>query len=176
LIVVKEGMVTFIINDSVKTLGPGSIALLAAGDRQQLVNHTKSPVTYYVIGFQSVSPANLERGHTAGGSLLNEWSLIPVKKTDKGESRPVFDRPSAMFRQFEVHATTLHAGKESHPQHHHSNEEIILMMQGDITMHIEDKFLKAPVGSIAMLRSEVLHSLQNTGSTDCWYYAIKWVN
>ena len=176
LIVIKEGIVTVLINDSLKTLGPGSIALIGAGDRQQFSNKGTAPVTYYVIGFQSVKPVNIDRGRVAGGASLHEWSLIPVKQTPKGQSRPVFDRPSAMFRQFEVHATTLHAGQESHPQHHHSNEEIILMMQGDITMHIGEKYLKAPVGSIAMLRSEVLHSLQNTGNNDCWYYAIKWVN
>ena len=104
------------------------------------------------------------------------WNELVVKKTSKGESRPVFDRPSSMFPRFEVHATTLHAGEESHPPHSHRAEEIMLLMKGTITMNIASVNYKAVTGDVIFVRPDVLHNLKNTGNEPCWYYAIKWFN
>ena len=174
LIVVKDGMLTVNLNDSAKTLGPGSIALIIAGDQQSFANNGTEAVTYFVIGLTSKAGADLERGKHSGGSLLRDWNELAVKKTAKGESRSVFDRPSAVFPRFEVHATLLNAGEISHPVHTHRAEEIMLMMQGNVTMHISNDSLMAKTGSLILLRPDIPHNLINTGTTPCWYYAIKW--
>jgi (S)-ureidoglycine aminohydrolase len=176
LIIVKDGQLTININDSSKTLGPGSIALIVAGDKQSFQNASDKPVTYYVLGFKSVAPVDISRGKASGGSLLMDWKELVVKKTNKGESRPVFDRPSSMFPRFEVHATTLNEGEQSHPPHTHRAEEIMLLMKGIVTMNIASINYKAVSGDVILVRPDVPHNLTNIGNEQCWYYAIKWFN
>jgi (S)-ureidoglycine aminohydrolase len=176
LIIVKDGQLKITINDSSKILGSGSISLIVAGDQQSFQNASDKPVTYFVLGFKSKSPVNISRGKASGGSLMKDWNELPVKQTNKGESRQVFDRPSSMFERFEVHATTLNSLQESHPPHTHRAEEIMMLMKGNITMNIaQEKFQAAP-GSVILVRPNVLHNLTNTGNEQCWYYAIKWYN
>jgi (S)-ureidoglycine aminohydrolase len=174
LIIVKDGQLTININDSSKIVGPGSIALIVAGDKQSFQNTSDKPVTYFVLGFKARSPVDINRGKASGGSLLKDWNELVVKKTNKGESRPVFDRPSSMFPRFEVHATTLNAGEQSHAPHTHRAEEIMLLMKGNITMNISSINYKAVAGDVILVRPNVPHNLTNTGNEQCWYYAIKW--
>jgi (S)-ureidoglycine aminohydrolase len=176
LIIVKDGELKIRINDSVKVLAPGSIALIVAGDEQTFENASVKPTTYYVLGFTSRSPVNIIRAKSGGGSLMKDWKELPVKKTNKGESRQVLDRPTSMFERFEVHATTLNAGEESHPPHTHREEEIMLLMKGTTTANISGINHNATAGDVILINSDVLHNLTNTGNEQCWYYAIKWYN
>lgn len=176
LIFIKEGLLKVTINDASKVVGPGSIVLIMAGDTQSLQNTSDKPATYYVLTFKSKSAVNIKRGAAAGGSLIIDWNDLPVKKTDKGESRPIFDRPTSMFSEFEMHATTLNSGLESHPPHVHRAEEILLLMKGNATEHIGTKDYGFAVGDIILLRPNILHGVKNTGTEQCWYYAFKWAN
>ncbi|HSC36690.1 MAG TPA: cupin domain-containing protein [Chitinophagaceae bacterium] len=176
LILVKDGLLKIIINDSGKVLGPGSLALIMAGDVQSFQNTSDKPATYYVLTFKSPLPVNIQRGKQAGGSLMMDWNDIKPKKTEKGESRPIFDRPTSMFTRFEIHATTLNGGLESHPPHTHRAEEAMLVMQGTTAGSINGKDYPAGVGEILLLRPDILHNIKNTGTGQCWYYAMKWYN
>jgi (S)-ureidoglycine aminohydrolase len=176
LILVKDGLLKVIINDSSKVLGPGSIVLIMAGDVQSFQNTSDKPATYYVLAFKSPSPVNVQRGKQAGGSIMIDWNDLKPKKTEKGESRPIFDRPTAMFTRFEIHATTLNGGLESHPPHTHRAEEAMLVMQGTTAGSISGKDYPAGVGEILLLRPDILHNIKNTGTGQCWYYAMKWYN
>ena len=176
LIIVKEGTLRIIINDSSKLLGPGGIALIVAGDNQSFQNVSGKPVIYYVLRFKSKSPVNVQRGRDSGGSFMKDWNELVMKKTDRGERREVFNRPSSMFSNFEVHATALDPGFASHDPHTHRAEEIILLMQGDITMQIGQSFYKAAAGDLIFLASGDLHAAKNTGSEQCRYFAIQWKN
>jgi (S)-ureidoglycine aminohydrolase len=176
LIIVKEGPLIITINDTAKILTTGSIALIEAGDSQSFHNASDKVVSYYVLGFKSTTPVNISRGKINGGSLMKDWNELVIKKTIKGESRPVFDKPTSMFERFEVHSTMLNAHEDSHPSHTHRAEEIMLVLKGDITMHIEQENYKATPGSIILVRPNIGHNLTNTGNESCLYYAIKWYN
>jgi (S)-ureidoglycine aminohydrolase len=174
LIIVKEGQLKITTKDSSKILGPGGLALIVAGEEQSFSNPSKKPSTYYVIGFTAKAPVDIERGKQGGGSFIKDWSALEVRQTDKGESRPIFDRPSSMFRRFEVHATALNPGKASHAAHTHRAEEIILMIKGNGEMQIGETFHKAKAGDVILLGSMVPHAFTNTGSVQCGYFAIQW--
>ncbi|WP_324678596.1 cupin domain-containing protein [Hymenobacter sp. GOD-10R] len=174
LVVVKEGSLTATVKDSTKTLGPGGLALIVAGDKQSFKNATKAPVTYYVLKFKAKDPVDIQRGQAGGGSFVKDWSKFKMSKTDKGETRPVFDQPSSMFKRFDVHATVLNPGKASHPPHTHRTEEIILMTKGSGEMLIDKTPHKATAGDVILLRSNVPHAFTNTGTTPCGYFAIQW--
>lgn len=176
LIIVKEGRLTVIINDSVRTIGPGGLAMIIAGDSQSFRNDSRDPATYYVLILKSKKAVDIPRGKKAGGSLVKDWTDLVMRKTDKGESRPIFDRPSSMFSRFEMHATALNPGFSSHDAHTHRAEEIILMIKGDVTQQIEQSFYPASAGDLIYLASNNPHATKNTGTDQCGYFAIQWIN
>ena len=175
LILIKEGNIQVTINDTTKVLGPGSIVLIIAGDEQSFKNISDKPATYYVLAFKGRNPVNMPRGKQ-GGSFIKDWKDLTVTKTDRGESRQIFDRPSSMFERFDMHATNLNVGMISHPPHTHRAEEIILMIKGDVQMQIGEKFYNSTAGDVIFLEANVPHALKNTGSEQCSYYAIQWHN
>jgi (S)-ureidoglycine aminohydrolase len=107
---------------------------------------------------------------------MMDWNELIVKKTEKGESRPIFDTATPMFARFDMHATALNPGISSHAPHTHRAEEIILMIKGNGEMQIGETFHKAKTGDVILLNSNVLHAFTNTGSEQCGYFAIQWHN
>ncbi|MEO6329227.1 MAG: cupin domain-containing protein [Ginsengibacter sp.] len=176
LILIKEGSLQVTINDTTKVLGPGSIVFIVAGDTQSFKNISETPVTYYVLSFRGRNPVNIARGRHGGGSFVKDWKDITITKTQKGESRQIFDRPSSMFERFDMHATNLEAGMISHPPHTHRAEEIILMIKGNVQMQIGENFYNSAAGDVIFLEANVPHALKNTGSEQCSYFAIQWHN
>ncbi len=175
LIIVKEGTLKLTIKDSSKILGAGGLALIVAGDEQSFSNPSDKPVTYYVLVYTAKDPVNIQRGQQMG-SFIKDWKELEVKKTDKGESRPIFDRPSSMFPRFDVHATALNPGMSSHAPHTHRAEEIILMMKGNVEEFIGNASHKAKAGDVILLNSNIPHAITNTGKVQCGYFAIQWHN
>lgn len=111
---------------------------------------------------------------TRGGAFARDWASFRVTKTDKGETRPVFDRPSSMFPRFDVHATVLNPGRASHPPHTHRTEEIILMTQGSGQILIDKTAHPAAAGDVVLLRANVPHAFTNTSQAPVGYFAIQW--
>ena len=176
LLVIKEGTLTVIINDSTKKLEPGSVALLEPGDKQSFKNETSAPATYFILSFVSRKPVNMERGRSNGGSITKKWSELQASKTDKGETRPMFVKPSGMFAKFDIHATTLNPGFASHQPHTHRNEEIILMIKGGAESYIDGKKFQVSDGDLVFVAANAAHNISNTGSVPCSYFAIQWSN
>lgn len=174
LIIIKEGSVKVIIEDSTKVLGPGGVSLLLAGDNQSMINTSDKPVTYYVLIYKSKEGLNISRGKAGGGSFMKDWNEFVTIQTDKGQSRPIFDRPSSMFKRFDVHATALNPGIASHPPHTHRTEEIILMIKGNGEMQLGETFHPTTPGDVILVNSKVPHAIKNTGNQQCGYYAIQW--
>jgi (S)-ureidoglycine aminohydrolase len=176
LIIVQRGRLNAIINGSEKTLGPGSIILILAGDVQNFRNTSDSAVTYCVLSFKGRLAPDIARGREAGGSLMIDWNELIEKKTDKGFSRPVFDKATSMFKRMEIHVTALNTGFDSHAPHTHRAEEMMLLIKGNVTAQIEDKKIPASFGDVILITPDIQHNLKNTGSGQCAYYSIKWFN
>lgn len=176
LILVKEGSLSLMVNDSTKVLGPAGYAVLLAGDKQGFINTSATPLTYYSISYRSRLPVNIKRGMDAGGASMKDWKDLQVKQTAKGESRQIFDRPSSMFARFDMHATALNPGFDSHAPHNHRAEEIILMIKGEIQVQLAQNFYPAIAGDVIFYPSNSLHAVKNTGNLQCGYFAIQWRN
>jgi (S)-ureidoglycine aminohydrolase len=175
LIIVKSGMIKLTVGDSSKTVGPGSLALVLAGDKISFENTSAEPVSWFVLNYQSKNE-NIQRGHDAGPSFIKDWATLKVSKTTKGETRMVYDRPTSMFERFDVHATVLNNGFNSHDPHTHRAEELILMLNGDSQFQIGQDKVHANNGDAVLMASKVLHAAQNGGTAPCSYYAIQWHN
>lgn len=174
IIIVKSGNITLKLNDTSKTVGYGSLAFVLPGDNINFKNTSGAPATWYVINFESADAVDNKRGRDAGPSFIKNWNLLKVSKTEKGESRNVFNRPTAMFNLFDAHATALNKGYASHPPHTHRQEELILMLTGSVQEHIGNGEFMANAGDCIYLSSGILHGPKNINEQQTYYYAIQW--
>ena len=173
LIIVKEGLLKVTVKGKTKLLSAGGLALSLPGDEHGAVNAGKTKAVYYLIKY-TMPAVNAQRGENAGGSVLMDWPEPAVEKTDKGERRQFFNRPTALFEKFDMHVTTLNKGAVSHPPHTHRQEEIILIMKGHVSMQIGDTFYPATVGDFIFLSSGIPHALKNAGDGQTTYFAFQW--
>lgn len=176
LMIVKEGQVKITVNGVSKILGRGSVAFAMAGDEHGIENAGDSMATYYVFKYKGKLPINMERAKQNGGSFMINWNDVVVEKTEKGHRRALFNKPTSQLQKLEMHTTALNAGLDSHPQHTHKEEEIILLLKGNVQMHIGNEFYNVAPGDVVFLPSLVLHNLLNTGKEQCEYFAFQWRN
>ncbi|MGI4831861.1 MAG: cupin domain-containing protein [Janthinobacterium lividum] len=174
LLIVQAGQLAATVHDSTTALGPGGVLLTMAGEQPVLRTTGAAPVQYWVLKFKAVDAPDAARGQAAGGPFGRDWPALQLIKTDKGETRPVFDRPSSMFPRFDVHATVLNPGRASHPPHTHRTEEIILMTQGRGQIQIGDQSYPAAAGDAILLRANVPHAFTNNSPAPVGYFAMQW--
>jgi (S)-ureidoglycine aminohydrolase len=174
LLIVKEGILSLTTLNASKQLGPGGVALFAAGTQPGLSNTGAAPVTYYLFRFKSRSAANLDRARQAGAPVMIDWPEMEMKPTNKGETRQIFDRPVVWLGKINLHATTLNPGEVSHPPHTHRAEEIILMRSGHVQEYIDGHYYPASGGDLIFLPSGSLHAVENKSGERCEYFALQW--
>lgn len=177
LMIMKEGELKVIINEKVKVLGPGGVAFTMAGDQQEVQNLGTAAATYYILTYRSKLPTDKERAKKEGGSFLLNWNELKTSDNGKGYRRDFFDRGTSQLRQFEMHTTALNPDSVNHAPHTHEQEEIVLIVKGNVEMQVGDKRYKAAAGDLYFLSSNMLHgSLRNIGKEQCEYFAIQWRN
>ena len=175
LMIVKEGQVKITIAGQSKILGPGSIAFAMPGDEHGIENAGSTTATYYILKYKGKLP-NIERGKQAGGSFMLDWNELTTKNTGKGYRRDFFNKATSQLKQFEMHTTALNADSVSHAPHTHVQEEVILILRGNVEMFIDGKLYKGSAGDLYFLSANVPHALKNIGKEQCEYFAFQWRN
>ena len=174
LIIVKEGKIKQTINDDEKILGPGSVILAMPGDEHGISNVGESKASYYIIRWKTndFTLANKTKGQK---SIMLSWDDFKFEPTNKGGRRNVLRQPTSMLQELEMHVTTLNEGMKSHDQHTHVDEEIILVLKGEVEELIDDQPYRAEAGSLIFLNSMIPHGIRNVGSGPCEYFAFRWI-
>lgn len=172
--VIKKGPVKVSLNGKEYIVDRGSVVFVLPGDQMTIENTGDQTAAYYAMVYHSKAPVDAERGKKSGPSFVMDWKDMVAKPTDKGSTRQLFDRQTAMLNRFDIHITQLNQGFKSHEPHTHTNEEIILMLDGNAEMQIGTDHQKANGGDVVLLNSMVLHNLTNVGSIPCLYFAIQW--
>jgi len=176
LMIVKEGQVKITITGQSKLLGSGSIAFAMPGDEHGIENAGNTIATYYILKYKGTLPMDLERAKKAGGSFMLDWNDLKTNNTGKGYRRDFFNRATSQLAQFEMHTTALNADSVSHAPHTHIQEEVILILRGNVEMYIDGKLYKGSVGDLYFLSANVPHALKNIGKEQCEYFAFQWRN
>lgn len=174
LIIVKEGLVEQIINGDKKLLGPGSVVLALPGDEHGIRNAGNSDASYYIIRWKTSKKDNFIQTEKTGSSGFYKWDEIKFQTTAKGGKRQFMDRPTVLLENLEMHVTTLNEGVTSHAEHVHSNEEIILVIKGEVEESIGGIPHRLGPGSLIFLTDNVPHGIKNAGKGQCEYFAFKW--
>jgi (S)-ureidoglycine aminohydrolase len=102
LIIVKEGLLKVTVAGKSKTLSAGGVAYSLPGDEHGAVNAGRGKASYYIVKYTTRKPVNAERGAAAGGSIIMDWKEPIVDKTDRGERRQFYNRPTSLFEKFDM--------------------------------------------------------------------------
>jgi (S)-ureidoglycine aminohydrolase len=176
LVIVKEGILTMTINGKTQQLKAGGVAYVMPDDEHHMVNKSKANTTLYLLKYRAKTDADslvikMERD---GESIMINWDDIAIKPHDKGTRRDFFEKPTPLFRRFEMHVTTLNPGFKSHDPHTHKAEEIVLLIYGEGEMQLGTELKKTEAGDVIFLGSNVLHAIRNTGTKPLSYFAFQW--
>lgn len=119
----------------------------------------------------AAEPAEKKLKPTIGSSVF-KWEDLKLRPTPNGERRDVSDNPTPTFSVFECHITTLNPGKASHDPHRHAQEELILVKEGTLEVHLNGKTQNAGPGSVFFYASNDAHAVRNVGATRATYWVI----
>jgi (S)-ureidoglycine aminohydrolase len=172
-LMVKEGALWVTIAGNSQRLGESSVAVALPGDRETILNQGTSPATYYLFTYRSKAPMDAARGKVAGGSFMVSFSELPERETASGTRRDVFNRPTAMFKRFEAHVSSVKEGLRNHATHSHRADEIMMLTRGEVETLIGDSHPPASASDIVFLGSMIPHSLGNTGKGSTQYLVIQ---
>ena len=174
MVVVKEGQLSVTIGAETKILGPGSVAVALAGESHGWHNAGTTPVTYYVLQFQS------RRGFTGDLALKNEPSMlideqdVAFSANPRGGYRGFFNRSTASLELFELHETTLMEGVQNHPVHTHGAEEMVIMLDGLVDLEINGIRYEGKPGDVYFIAAMDPHTLFTKGDKPSRYFAFQW--
>ena len=87
--------------------------------------------------------------------------------------RSLVDTATAILAKLEMHESTLKPGMSSHPPHRHAHEEVIFLLQGDISVFQEYVSRKAHAGDVIFHASNQWHTFTNIGTTDAKYLVVR---
>src|SRR3954466_8528176 len=105
-------------------------------------------------------------------SAVYDWEKMTVTPTPKGSRRDVFDGPTTSLDKVHCHITTLNPGENSGEPRLHLQEEIIIVKEGLVEMHIDGKNQTAGPGSVFYLAARATTRLRNAGTTPATYIVI----
>jgi len=170
---VKEGKLWVTLNGVSRALGAGSVALALPGDRIVKSTMGGAPATYYLFTYRSKAPMDLTRGKQAGGSFMVDFDEQGEKPTASGVQRPMLNRPTAMFKRFESHWSSVNEGLRNHQTHTHRADEFMMMTRGNVALLIGKTEPPATAGDVVFLGSMIPHSLASKGPGPAQYLVIQ---
>jgi (S)-ureidoglycine aminohydrolase len=175
LMIVKSGELEVHVDGrKASELGPGSVVVSGPGEGREYRNVGDLPATYYLFTYRARGAADTRREAEAGGPIVVDWTSVEYTPSEIGGRRQMFDRPTAMFDNFEMHVSTLNEGLTNHPAHTHRAEEFVLIIDGEVQMRVGDDTIHAGAGDLIWLQSMIPHSLDNVGKGPTTYFAFQY--
>jgi quercetin dioxygenase-like cupin family protein len=98
---------------------------------------------------------------------------IAYKGDEKKKGREFFNGATHTGYHIEMHETIIGPGLQTHPPHKHEHEELVIVLEGSLEMHNEDKSEVAEAGSVIYFGSNQMHNARNVGATPCRYYVLE---
>jgi quercetin dioxygenase-like cupin family protein len=110
------------------------------------------------------------------GSAVFKWENLAVKSSGVGERRDVTDLPTATLDRLECHISTLNPGLPSHAPHQHPQEEMIILKEGRLQVHINGTEQEIGPGSVFFFASYDWHAVRNVGDKPATYFVFNFAS
>jgi len=172
LLIIKEGKLRIEGNDFEDVLEERSVVVIPQGKEVRLYSAEGSKVSYFVIQWHP-KQGNLKVQGMDGVIEPFLYESMEFKENAKGGRRSIRQAPSTTLKELEMHITTLNEGEKSHDPHTHLDEEIILVLEGEVEEMINGIPYRLGPGSLIFLASMDPHGIRNAGKGRCEYYAIR---
>lgn len=174
LLLVKSGSLGLRSQKRGQVLGARSIALVHPGEKISLYNAGKSQTSFFLIQWKIGSPPDYQPKQSGKDIKVFDYQKLDFKESPKGGRRNVMEAATQTLQELEMHITTLLEGEKSHDPHVHPDEEIIVVLQGEVEEMINGTPYRLGPGSVIFLSSMDPHGIRNVGEGACEYYAIRW--
>lgn len=103
------------------------------------------------------------------GSAVWRWEELVPKPTPVGQRRDIANSPTATLERFTCHASTLLPGRASHAPHTHAPEELIVVKEGTLDVHLNGAVERVGPGSVLFFGSNDAHAVTNVGDAPATY-------
>ena len=101
-----------------------------------------------------------------------KYEDLAVKQNGLNQSRAVFDGLTHSDYPVELHMTRLAPGQMPHAPHHHVNEEVMMLKNGELEVMQGGMTSRVGPGSIVYVQSNVEHGWKNVGTEPAEYFVI----
>jgi len=101
------------------------------------------------------------------------FDQLPLRHTANVDYRPIVDGKTVDGCKFSVHESALSPNQEPHPPHHHTGEEMFLMVDGTLEVTINGKASRITKGGVAFIGSGDEHGIRNVGAAPAKYFVIE---
>lgn len=99
---------------------------------------------------------------------------IPAEGAAPGAKAYVhFNGPTAQLAALASGLVTLEPGAQPHPPHRHPEEEVMIVGEGTGEFSVDGVTTQVGKGDMVFAEANVLHGVQNTGSSRMTFYFIK---
>ncbi len=134
-------------------------------------------LTSMVAGVTGTIHAQTKRAVTKPIMLSGvfQWSDFDKKgrPSETATYRDVFDAPTATLAGMSCHVTTLKPGKEPHPPHKHTEEELLIIKEGTLEVMQKGVTNQVSAGGMVFCASNEIHGWKNATTSPVTYYVLK---
>jgi len=174
LILIGSGELLINQGDKSGRLGSRSVAWLPK-DKAVKIQHMGDTSTAFFLIEWDADKVGEEFKPEVSSLTSYDYQKLAFKESAKGGRRDVARGPTPTLQELEMHITTLKEGEKSHDPHVHADEEIIVVLQGEVEEMINGVPYHLGPGSLIYLHAMDAHGIRNAGKGACEYYAIRWI-
>lgn len=134
----------------------------------------KKPALYLAVAGLAVALTSTAQDiqHAVTGVVSEESAH--VETFDWGRLITYFDADTYSATESLTAVAVIDPGKQIHPPHVHSEEEYLMVLEGDGTWSVEGREFEASVGDILYAAPWDEHGIRNTGSQPLKFVVFKW--
>jgi quercetin dioxygenase-like cupin family protein len=107
-------------------------------------------------------------------SRIYEWSALAPVQIPNGERRQVLDGATPTIDNLHVHVTSLAPGKTSGEPTRHVRDEVLIVKDGEVEVHLDGTTKTVSAGAILYFASGAVTRLRNAGSTPATYSVVNY--
>jgi (S)-ureidoglycine aminohydrolase len=107
-------------------------------------------------------------------SRVYQWQNLKAEKKESFETRRIANGAGAVLAYMDWSMITVDPGKSPHALHKHDEEELLIIINGELKVTIKDSSKVLGPGSVALFIPGDEHMFLNTGTTKTSFYVLKY--